>query len=311
MQSLLDPRRSDRSTESVSESWGSLWRCTQIRQGVLGSLLVQALQAEVLRAAKTTKAYQRSRGSVSEDISQRKAQKTEALESKLESMRADLKRKFRSPEKPPARKLRSPEKPPRRKSENVELKSRRSKESRWSNESEESTESFRWGEKTKTADKSRGSTESKKKADKSQRSTASKWRDELSPSPVSSWEYQPARDVEQYHPMDVEQYHPRDVYPRDVEHIMRLWPRQGTAPGTSKTRRNDWLCPSCGNYNWATRGFCNKKDPPCDQVRDWDFNAMRGDWYCWCGNFNKHFWKVCNRDSCDGTVADRQLPFIS
>ena len=40
-----------------------------------------------------------------------------------------------------------------------------------------------------------------------------------------------------------------------------LRPRAGTAPGTSKVRSGDWTCPKCGNYNWAIRGFCNKKAP--------------------------------------------------
>jgi len=40
-----------------------------------------------------------------------------------------------------------------------------------------------------------------------------------------------------------------------------LRPRAGTAPGTSKVRSKDWTCPKCGNFNWAIRGFCNKKAP--------------------------------------------------
>ena len=40
-----------------------------------------------------------------------------------------------------------------------------------------------------------------------------------------------------------------------------LCPRAGTAPGTSKVRSRDWTCPKCGNFNWAIRGFCNRKAP--------------------------------------------------
>ena len=46
----------------------------------------------------------------------------------------------------------------------------------------------------------------------------------------------------------------------------------------------------------------------CGQARDWDFDAVRGDWYCKCGNYNKYYRQKCNRPSCDGTVLNRQLP---
>ena len=46
----------------------------------------------------------------------------------------------------------------------------------------------------------------------------------------------------------------------------------------------------------------------CEQVRDWDYNAYCGDWYCKCGNYNKYFRKECNRPRCNGTLKDRQLP---
>ena len=71
----------------------------------------------------------------------------------------------------------------------------------------------------------------------------------------------------------------------------------------------DWTCRSCGNHNWAWRGYCNSRATgrPCREPRDVTFRA--GDWYCQCGNLNTYGKRTCNMRMCEALRAEgEQLP---
>jgi len=71
----------------------------------------------------------------------------------------------------------------------------------------------------------------------------------------------------------------------------------------------DWTCRSCGNHNWAWRGYCNSRATgrPCREPRDVTFRA--GDWYCQCGNLNSFGKRTCNMRRCEALRAEgEQLP---
>jgi len=63
-------------------------------------------------------------------------------------------------------------------------------------------------------------------------------------------------------------------------------PRRG---GGLAMKEGDWLCPSCGNHNFASRTNCNK----CHEVRE---GMKEGDWICRsCKNHNFGRRQECNK----------------
>lgn len=59
--------------------------------------------------------------------------------------------------------------------------------------------------------------------------------------------------------------------------------------GDGDLKEGDWLCPSCGNHNYASRVNCNK----CQALRE---GMKQGDWVCRsCKNHNFKNKTACNR----------------
>jgi len=68
-------------------------------------------------------------------------------------------------------------------------------------------------------------------------------------------------------------------------------------PNPLKRRPGDWICPSCNNVNWKDKQECNR--PNCRTPRP-KAEKREGDWECpKCGNFNFAHREVCNKYSCD------------
>merc|ERR1719440_975995 len=64
-------------------------------------------------------------------------------------------------------------------------------------------------------------------------------------------------------------------------------------PGPKSMKAGDWLCPACGNHNYASRVNCNRNK--CGALRP-GFKA--GDWVCRdkeCLNHNFANREVCNK----------------
>ncbi len=89
----------------------------------------------------------------------------------------------------------------------------------------------------------------------------------------------------------------RSTAPEDSDGARRELASKKRFKSTS-VRVGDWVCPGCGITNWAVKGFCSRRDPPCLAPRDKDFNANRSDWICDCGNLNYPHHVTCNRERC-------------
>jgi len=67
--------------------------------------------------------------------------------------------------------------------------------------------------------------------------------------------------------------------------MMQQAPMQSTKP----MKEGDWMCPSCGNHNFASRVACNK----CQVIRQ---GMKEGDWICkGCKNHNFASRQECNK----------------
>lgn len=72
--------------------------------------------------------------------------------------------------------------------------------------------------------------------------------------------------------------------PRSAPYGMAMQP-PGMRPG-------DWICPSCGNHNYASRDNCNK----CQHPKSAPVSFRQGDWMCPnCGNHNYASRTNCNK----------------
>ena len=98
----------------------------------------------------------------------------------------------------------------------------------------------------------------------------------------------------------------------------------GGFPGGRNVRQGDWLCPDCGNHNFASRTACNTcsvpKPPAVDGAAEggsgggdgaggavvWAPQQRPGDWVCGresCRNVNYAFREVCNKCNDEKPVA--------
>lgn len=69
-------------------------------------------------------------------------------------------------------------------------------------------------------------------------------------------------------------------------------------PGMNAMKDGDWMCPACGNHNYASRVNCNR----CSAIRP---GMKTGDWVCRsCKNHNFVSRETCNK--CDAPKADDQ-----
>lgn len=76
----------------------------------------------------------------------------------------------------------------------------------------------------------------------------------------------------------------------------RLSPYPAALPNSTKfagsMRAGDWLCPGCGNHNYASREMCNK----CQRPKNMPANFRDGDWICpKCSNHNYASKQACNK----------------
>jgi len=66
-------------------------------------------------------------------------------------------------------------------------------------------------------------------------------------------------------------------------------PMGGGGSGPGNLKEGDWICPGCGNHNFASRVNCNK----CQELRE---GMKQGDWICKsCKNHNFANRQVCNK----------------
>mmetsp|Transcript_132445 Transcript_132445/g.243530 ORF Transcript_132445/g.243530 Transcript_132445/m.243530 type:complete len:226 (-) Transcript_132445:9-686(-) len=69
----------------------------------------------------------------------------------------------------------------------------------------------------------------------------------------------------------------------------------GGFKGNGAVLQGDWICPACGNHNFASRTTCNAHN--CNQSLP---GTLKGDWMCRkCGNHNFASREVCNKKGCE------------
>jgi len=67
------------------------------------------------------------------------------------------------------------------------------------------------------------------------------------------------------------------------------------SPTSAKMRPGDWMCPVCGNHNYASKTHCNRCGIP-KETRVSDKGFREGDWVCLsCANHNYASKESCNK----------------